>query len=472
MQVFPAKIPEAPNFMSKLSHAREMILEELRSGRYRENDVLLPVRQLAARCGTSVFLISKVINQLAAEGILATRQGAPTRILKTQLPEESLELRLSDVSELSVRKLKQLLFKKVFAADFQQRHPSCSIQWEQLPGTSPRELVDSLIRKKISFCSFQFTLLDFLIGEKCIAPLPPVLQELHSRLPEKFKSVGCKNKIPYAMPFSASVCHFAMEKKLLFQAGWDPGAPFLKRREFFELLRSMSRLAGKPVFKISHGSVLPMLLLTFWHQDYPDRPVAWSSPEMAELLKLFLKAIFEDHSMSFFDPGEIFLPAEEFYDADAKVFLDTRLSRMYATGRAEDFEIVPIPDNDNGKRFIPLNGLAWAINARQTPSQIRTAGIYISEYEKHLANWADNPDYAMFTDQSISRGFHSGSCIMPYGVTDAHRTFYQELFHNGEFESNEADWEKEVVAEYIERLLQLAKRNNPEIWLLAFANLN
>lgn len=97
--------------MGKSSDAREIILEELRSGRYRKNDILPPVRQLAARCGTSVFSISKVLNQLAAEGILATRRGAPTRVLKTMLPEEPLKLRLSDVSELSVRKLKQLLFK-------------------------------------------------------------------------------------------------------------------------------------------------------------------------------------------------------------------------------------------------------------------------------------------------------------------------------------------------------------------------
>ena len=61
---------------------------------------------------------------------------------------------------------------------------------------------------------------------------------------------------------------------------------------------------------------------------------------------------------------------------------------------------------------------------------------------------------------------------MPFGVLPEHSDFYRELFHHGELEANEADWEKIVVAEYVERLLQLPKRNNPEIWLLAFAQLS
>lgn len=458
--------------MSKLSDAREIILEELRSGRYRRNDILPPVRQLAKRCGTSIFSISKVLNQLAAEGIIATRRGAPTRVLQTMLPMDPLELHLPDISGLSIRKLKQLLFKKVFAADFQQRHPECSIQWEHVTGTGVREAVDTMIRQKISFNSFQFTLLDFLINEKCIAPLPPQLQELHSTLPEKFRELGCYENTPYALPFSASVSHFSMERRLLIRAGWDPGTPFLKRSEFFELLHDMSRIAGKPVLKIPHGQMLATMMLCFWQQDHPDWPVKWNSPQMTDYLRLFLKALFEDHSISFFDPAEPILPAEEVYDRNASAFLDSRLHRTYATGRASEFEIVPFPDNDSGKRFVPLNGLAWAVNARQTFAQIRSAGNYIAEYEAHLRRWQEDPEYDIFTVQSISRCFHSGSCCLPFGVSEKHSSFYRELFSIGEFENNEADWEKTVVSEYVERLLQLPKRNNPEIWLSAFAHLN
>ena len=458
--------------MGKSANAREMILEELRSGRYRENDILPPVRQLALRCGTSVFSISRVLNQLAAEGIIATRRGAPTRVLKTMIPAEPLELKLSDISELSVRKLKQLLFKKVFAADFQQRYPECSICWEQVSGTGAKESVDSLIRKKISLNSFQFTLLDFLISEKCIAPLPPRLQEIHRKLPEKFRNPGCRGNVPYALPFSASVSHFSIEKKLLNKVGYDTASPFLKRSEFFEMLRDISRITGKPVLKISHGHILAMMMMVFWRQDYPDRQVAWNSPEMAEILKLFLKALFEDRTITFFNPDELILPAEEFYDPNASAFLDSRLNRMYSSGRAEEFAIVPLPDNDSGRRFIPLNGLAWAINARQKLSQIRAAGNYIAEYEEYLRRWDRDPEYDIFTTQSIHRNFHSGTCGMPFGVLPEHSDFYRELFHHGELEANEADWEKIVVAEYVERLLQLPKRNNPEIWLLAFAQLS
>ena len=458
--------------MGKSSDAREIILEELRSGRYRKNDILPPVRQLAARCGTSVFSISKVLNQLAAEGILATRRGAPTRVLKTMLPEEPLKLRLSDVSELSVRKLKQLLFKKVFAASFQQRYPECTVCWEPVPGTGVRDSVDSLIRRKISFNSFHFTLLDFLINEKCIAPLPPRLVELHGTLPERFQNLGRRDNKLYALPFSASVTHFSMDKKLLNKAGWDPGSPFLKRSEFFELLRDMSRIAGKPALKISHGSALAMILLSFYHQDHPGKQVVWNSPEMSLILKQFLKAFFDDRSIAFFDPADLILPAEELYDPEAQAFLDSRLRRMYATARPKDFSVVPFPDSDSGRRFIPMNGLAWGINARQSLSQIRASGNYIAEYEEHLCRWSNDPGYDLFTVQNIYRNFHSGSCGMPFGVLPEHEAFYRELYSSGELEDNEADWEKLVVAEYVERLLQLPKRNNPEIWQLAFAQLN
>ena len=458
--------------MSKLSNVREMILNELRSGMYRENDILPSVRQLAKRFDTSVFSISRVLNQLADEGFVVTRRGAPTRVLNAAIPAEPLELRLPDVSELSIRKLKQLLFKKVFAADFQQRYPECSIHWEQISGTGARELVDSFVREKISFNSFHFTLLDSLIEEKCIAPLPERLLELHASLPEKFRQLGCPDKTPHALPFLASVSHFAMEKKLLYKVGWDPGAPFLKRGEFFELLHDMSRAAGKPILKLFHGYMLVMMMLCFWHQDYPDRRVAWSSPEMAEILKLFLKAIFDDRSISFSDPDEIVLPKEEFYDPRASVFLDSRLARTYATERAEDFEIVPFPDSDSGRRFIPLNGLAWAVNARHNFSQIRAAGNYIAEYEEHLRKRIDDPNYDIFTNQSIFRSFGNGSCNVPFGISKTHESFYRELFLNGEFEVSEADWEKDVAGEYVDRLLQLPKRNDPHVWLLAFANLN
>ena len=51
--------------------------------------------------------------------------------------------------------------------------------------------------------------------------------------------------MPYALPFSASVSHFSIEKKLLNKVGYDTASPFPKRSEFFEMLRDMSRITGK-----------------------------------------------------------------------------------------------------------------------------------------------------------------------------------------------------------------------------------
>lgn len=471
------------------------VLAELANSAYRLERPLPPHRQWAERLEVSTMTVFRVFAILQKEGLVESREGSstflrrrpdPGLVRKYALPAPAAAQTTITIwtrDQMDPHKARLALVRQRFLAEFSARYPFIALREQPLPAAANAGTHALLMRSIIAgpeptMHSVAQTWLPFLSAEKLAAPLrvcaPAArkLDEYLALLKPRCRQACSQNGKLYLLPNGMTCSFLLYHRASLRQAGLDAGRPAADWDELEHYLRRLAQ-PGRPALGLEGPGMLLWLLTHLVYQCAEKNntavrlpPVDWQSAAAQRALKQFLQWVIARGWIGYRDANTSF--SARVLAGEIPVALDDGglAVQIIRQGQAGNFLLAPWPAGPGGRVISLLNCTGWFINGHAAPEQQQAAARYILEREQ----WVHTGAGAAFLRKTgVIPGLLSPMAdprADRFACADLPaqwREVLESLDARGQWEAEEADWQKPGLAQSLARALQAGKTLNPGV---------